>query len=73
MTSAGITMKDIAFSLQKAVTNAAIKDTPMISVPVPTALPLRYIFFLDPSSVVGMYCANISHYVHDPKERDEHT
>ena len=39
MTSAGITMKDIAFSLQKAVTNAAIKDTPMISVPVPTALP----------------------------------
>ena len=33
------TMKDIAFSLQKAVTNAAIKDAPMISVPVPTALP----------------------------------
>ena len=32
-------MKDIAFSLQKVVTNAAIKDTPMISVPVPTALP----------------------------------
>ena len=25
MTSAGITMKDIAFSLQKVVTNAAIK------------------------------------------------
>ena len=39
MTSAGITMKDIAVSLQKAVTNAAIKDAPMISVPVPTALP----------------------------------
>ena len=39
MTSAGITMKYIAFSLQKVVTNAAIKDTPMISVPVPTALP----------------------------------
>ena len=33
---------------------------------------LRYIFFLDLSSVVGMYCANISHYVHDSKERDEH-
>lgn len=31
--------EDIAFSLQKAVTNATIKDTPMISVPVPTALP----------------------------------
>ena len=39
MASAGITMKGIAFSLQNVAANATIKDTPMISVPVPTALP----------------------------------
>ena len=33
---------------------------------------LRYIFFLDLSSVVGMYCADISHYVHDSNDRDAH-
>lgn len=66
-------MKDIAVSLQKVVTNAAIKDTPMISVPVPTALP----YFGISSSLtflrlLGMYCADIPHYVHDSNDGDEY-
>ena len=33
---------------------------------------LRYIFFLDLSSVVGMYCADISSHIHDSNNGDEY-
>ena len=39
MTSAGTTMNAMIFSFQNDATKAAINDTPIIRVPVPTALP----------------------------------